>query len=68
MPRRLASAVCAAALVAVAAPAVVLAQEPGAGKATSFAATFSAKRPATSTVVRSSTPRRPPCRPSCARR
>ena len=64
MPRRLASAVCAAALVAVAAPAVVLAQEPGAGKATSFAATFSAKRPATSTGVLLRTTGEPPAPPT----
>ena len=64
MPRRLASAVCAAALVAVAAPAVVLAQEPGAGNATSFAATFSAKRPATSTGVLLRTTGEPPAPPT----
>jgi hypothetical protein len=52
MPRRLALAVTAATLAGVAAPvAVATAKSPGAGQATSFVATFSTKRPATSTGV-----------------
>jgi len=63
MPRRLASAVCAAAVAAAVAPAAVHAQEPGAGKATSFAATFSAKRPDTATGVLLRTTGEPPAPP-----
>jgi hypothetical protein len=65
MPRRLALAVTAAAVAGFAAPvAVAVAQGPGAGQATSFLATFTTKRPATSAGVVLRTTGEPPAPPT----
>jgi hypothetical protein len=63
MTRRLALAL-AATCVAVAAPAAALAQQPGAGEATSFAATFTTKRPDTAAGVLLRTRGKPPVPPA----
>jgi hypothetical protein len=65
MPRRLALAVTSAAVAGFAAPvAVAVAQEPGAGRATSFVATFTTKRPAASAGVVFRTTGKPPAPPT----